>query len=168
MVRVVKTLDAPFGIGKAQFPGVDVLAAGNDAGDRAEPDAHPRRSGVDEARQCVGEHRRVELVSFPVDIEIGPREAGRQQRGAEVRGAGKQLVDKAVFGLPQGQRIEPRRVDEIGRVFAPAMRRGEHDRQPACCRLMEVENPGSGRPGREFTIHITSLVCGGQVVINPA
>ena len=46
MVRVVKTLDAPFGIGKAQLRGVDVLAVGNDAGDRAEPDAHPRRAGI--------------------------------------------------------------------------------------------------------------------------
>src|ERR1700719_2966356 len=97
VVRVVEALDAPFGIGEAQLLGVDILAAGNDAGDRAEPDATPRRAGIDVARQGVGEHRGVELVSFPVDVEIGPRKAGREQRGAELRGGGEQFVDKAVF-----------------------------------------------------------------------
>src|SRR5439155_27100951 len=48
MVGVIEALDPLLGIGKAQFLGVDLLAAGNDAGDRAEPAAHPRRSGVDE------------------------------------------------------------------------------------------------------------------------
>ena len=168
VVRVVEALDAPFGIGEAQLLGVDVLAAGNDAGDRAEPDANPRRAGIDVARQGVGEHRRVELVGFPVDVEISPRKAGREQRGAELRGGGEQLVDKAVFGLPQGQRVEPRRRDEIRRIFGPAMGRGEDERQPARCRFVEVENPGRGRPGQEFTIHITTLVRGGEVVITPA
>src|ERR1700726_667121 len=106
VVRVVEAFDAAFGIGEAQLPGVNVLAAGNDAGDRAEPDANPRRAGIDVAWQGVAEHRRVELESFPVDVEISPRKTGREQRGAELWGGGEQLVDKAVFGLPQGQRIE--------------------------------------------------------------
>jgi hypothetical protein len=45
------------------------------------------------------------------------------------------------------------------------MRRGEDERQPARSRLVHVENPGGGRPGQEFTIHITTLVRGGKVVI---
>jgi hypothetical protein len=165
VVRVVEALDAPFGIGEAQLPGVDVVAAGNDAGDRAKPDANPRRAGIDVARQGIREHRRVELVSFPVDVEISPRKTGREQRGTELRGGSEQLVDKAVLGLPQGQRIEPRRRDEIRRIFGAAMRRGEDERQPARSRLVHVENPGGGRPGQEFTIHITTLVRGGKVVI---
>jgi len=112
--------------------------------------------------------RRVELVSFPVDVEKHPRKAGREQRGAEQRGGGEQLVDKTVFGLPQGQRVEPRRRDEIRRIFGPAMRRGEDQRQPAHCRFVQVDNPGGGGPGREFTIHITNLLRGSEVVINPA
>ena len=48
------------------------------------------------------------------------------------------------------------------------MRRGEDERQPARCRFVEVENPGGGRPGQEFIIHITKLVCGSEVVINAA
>lgn len=167
VIRVVEALDAPFGIGEAQLPGVDVLAVGNDTGDRAEPDANPRRAGIDVTRQRVGEHRRVELVSFPVDVEISPRKAGREQRGAELRGGGEQLVDKAVFGLPQGQRIEPRRRDELRRIFGAAMRRGEDERQPARRRLVHIENFGRGPPGQEFTIHITTLVRGGGVVISP-
>src|SRR5204862_4126759 len=95
VIRVVEALDAPFGIGEAQLLGVDVLAAGNDAGDRAEPDANPRRAGIDVARQGVAKHRRVELVSLPVDVEISPRKTGREQRGAELWGGGEQLVDKA-------------------------------------------------------------------------
>ena len=55
VVRVVEALDALFGIREAQFPGVDILAVGNDASDRAETDANPRRAGIDIARQCVGE-----------------------------------------------------------------------------------------------------------------
>jgi hypothetical protein len=47
------------------------------------------------------------------------------------------------------------------------MGRGEDERQPARCRFVEVENPGDGGPGQEFTIHITSLMCGSAIVINP-
>src|ERR1700730_7189215 len=44
------------------------------------------------------------------------------------------------------------------------MRRGEDEGQPARCRFVELENPGRGRLGQEFTIHITTLVHGGEVV----
>ena len=65
------------------------------------------------------EHRRVELIGFAVDVEIGARKPRRQQRGAETGGRGEQFVDKAVFGAPQRQRVEPRGSDEIGRIFGP-------------------------------------------------
>ncbi len=48
------------------------------------------------------------------------------------------------------------------------MGRGEDERQPACRRFVEVENPERGGLGREFTIHITTLVRGSEVVITPA
>jgi hypothetical protein len=48
------------------------------------------------------------------------------------------------------------------------MGRGEDEWQPARCRFVEVENPGGDGPGREFTIHITTLVRGGEVVITSA
>jgi len=48
------------------------------------------------------------------------------------------------------------------------MGRREDERQPARRRFVDVENPGRDRLGQEFTIHITTLVRGGEVVISPA
>src|SRR5215472_18013715 len=97
VIRMIEAVDAPLGIGKSQFLGVDLLAVGDNARDRAEPDSNARRYDVDEARQRVGEHRRVELVGFAIDVEVRPREACREYRGAELRRGGEQLVDKAVL-----------------------------------------------------------------------
>src|SRR5579883_1763573 len=83
MIGMIEFVNAPLRLGKAQFAGIDFLAAGDDAGDRPEPDAHTRGGRVDKIRQRVGKHRRVEFIGFAVDVEIGARKPRRQQRRAE-------------------------------------------------------------------------------------
>ena len=119
MIRAIERLDPRLRLGKTQFAAIDLLAAGDDAGDRAEAHPHPRRTRVDEFGQRVGEHRRVELLGFAVDVEIGARKPRREQRRAETRRRGENLVDKGVFRAAQGQRVEPRGGDEIGGICAP-------------------------------------------------
>ena len=110
---MIETLDTVSCFGEAQLLGVDLFSAGDDAGNRAETHADPRRARVDEIRQIVGEHRRVELVGLSVDVDISAREPGREKGGAETRCGRKKFVDKAVLGAPQGQRVEPRGGEEI-------------------------------------------------------
>ena len=85
MIRMIKAFDAPARLCKAELAGIDLLAIGDDPGDGAQTHAHPRRPGVDEFRQRVGKHRRIELIGLAVDVEIGARKPRRQQWGAETR-----------------------------------------------------------------------------------
>ena len=75
VIGAIEPLDALDRLGEAELPRIDLLAGRDDARDRAEPDAHPRRAAVDVSRQRVLEHRRVELERLAVGIEIGPRES---------------------------------------------------------------------------------------------
>src|SRR5690348_10735484 len=122
MIGMIVTLNAPSRLGEAQLLGVDLFAVRDDAGDCPETHANPQRAGIDEIRQSVGKHRRVELIGLTVDVDIGPRKTGRKKRGPEPRGGREQLVDKAVLGLPQSPRIEPRDSQEISGIFRTAMR----------------------------------------------
>src|SRR6516162_3500372 len=144
MIGAVQALNPLLRLREAKLFRVNLFAAGDDSSDCAETHADPRRSCVDEFRQGVDEHARIELVGFAVYVDIGTREAGRQQRGAKARSGPKELVDKAVLGPPQSHWVEPRVGEEIGRIFGPAMRRGEDERQAACNRLLQIENSGKG------------------------
>ena len=149
VIRAMEAVDAALGLGEGQLAGVDFLAARDDAGNRAEPRAYPRRGPVDKGRQCVGEHRGVELIGLAVDVEISARKAGREQRRAQLRCSGKQFVDKAVFGTPQRQRIEPRPGNELGRIIGAAVRRGEDQRHPRRRR----RPPQLIDPARQIAVH---------------
>ncbi len=122
MIGVIEALDPLSCLGETKLPRIDLLPAGDDAGNRPETHADARRAGIDKARKRVGEHIRIELVGLAVDIEISAREAGRQQRGAEAGSGGEELVDKTVLRAPKGARIEPRCGEEIHRIFGAAMR----------------------------------------------
>ena len=137
---------------------VNLFTAGDDPGDRAETHADARRSGVDEFWQSVGEHAGIELIGLAVDVDIGAREASRQQRGAEARTGREELIDKAVFGPPQRYRVEPRGGKEIGRILGTAMRRRENERKAARDRQLQIENIGLGCGLRELAVHAVSLV----------
>ena len=143
MIGTVQPFNPPLRLREAKLFRVNLFAAGDDPSDRAETHANPWRSCIDEFRQGVGEHVGIELVGLAIDVDIGTREARRQQRRAEVRCGPEELVDKAVLGPPQSHRVEPRGGEEIGRIFGPAVRRGEDERQAARNRLLQIENSGS-------------------------
>src|SRR5205085_6666854 len=167
MVGVVEDIDALFRLGEAQLAGIDLLATRDDTGDHAESQAHARRTRIDEARQRVREHRRVELPRLAVDIEIGAREARREQRRSELGPGAEQRIHKTVFGAAQGQRIEPRGGQEVARIFRPAMRRGQDQRHRARRRLAHLEGASCRRQARNRTVHAATLVrCCEAVIID--
>src|SRR6516162_5177695 len=108
MIGAVQPLDSPLRLSEAKLFRVNLFAAGDDSSDCAETHTDPRRSCVDEFRQGVDEHARIELVGLAVYVDIGTREAGRQQRSSETRSGPEELVDKAVLGPPQSHWVEPR------------------------------------------------------------
>jgi hypothetical protein len=97
VIGSVQLFDPSLRLGETKLLGVNLFTAGNNPGDRAQTHPHPRRSCIDEFRQSVDEHVWIELVGLAIDVDIGAREAGRQQRCAEPRPGREEFVDKAVF-----------------------------------------------------------------------
>ena len=127
----VDLIDAPHGLREVQTPAIDFLAFGDHAGDRAQPAGDPGRRGVHISRKFAGEHAGVELIGFPVHIDVAARRMGAQHGCAVVDAGPEQLVDIAILGLAQGQWREPRLAQKGIRVDAAAMRRVEYRwRQP--------------------------------------
>src|SRR5437660_8886564 len=100
MIRSIVAFDSVPYLRKTELSCVNFLTAGDEPGDRAEAHADSRRTGINEPRQCVAEHARIEFVSFAIDIDIGPRKAGREQRRPEARCGSEQFVDEAVLRPP--------------------------------------------------------------------
>src|ERR1700726_3661921 len=121
MIRPIVAFDSVPHLRKAELFSVNFLAAGDEPGNRAEAHADSRRTGINEPRQCVAEHARIEFVSSAIAMDMGPRKAGREKRRPEARCRSKKFVDKAVLRPPQRQRVEPRRREEIGRIFSTAV-----------------------------------------------
>src|SRR5437868_13358920 len=96
-----------FRLSEAEVAAIELPATRDDTGDRAESHAHARRTRIDEARQRVREHRRVELPRLAVDIEIGAREARREPRRSELGPGAEPRIHKTVFGAAQGHGIGP-------------------------------------------------------------
>src|SRR6266481_753779 len=100
MIRPIVAFDPVPHLRKAELLCVNFLAAGDEPGNRTEAHEDSRRTGINESRQCVAEHARIEFVSFAIDIDIGPRKAGREKWCPETRCCGKQFVDEAVLRPP--------------------------------------------------------------------
>ena len=166
MIGVIERIDPPPRLGKAQLPGIDLLAAGDHPGNRAEPHAHPGGTRVDEGRQRVREHRRIEFPGLAVDVEVGARETGRDQGRPEIGRGGKDRVDETVLGAPQGQGVETRAGEEIVAIRGPAMRRGDDKRDRPPRRLPQVEDAIIRRSSQTRTSHTASLVNRTRPVIN--
>jgi len=89
MKRHVEPVDALERCRERQPGTVDLLPVGNDAGDRAEPADDPDRLRIGEVGERLGEQLGVELIGLAIDVEVGAREARRNQRGAERGDAGE-------------------------------------------------------------------------------
>jgi hypothetical protein len=100
-----------------------------------------------------GEHCRIEFPGLAVDVEIGARKTGGEQRCPELGRRAKDLVDKTVLGTPQGSGVEPRGGEEIVAIQGPAMRRGDDQRHGAPRRLPQVEGRIIRGSSRTRSIH---------------
>ena len=116
VVGFIKRLDPPQRIVHRQSLAVDLLAVADHARDGAETARDPHRSRVGEARQAPDEHARVELVRFPVHVDIGAGEVDPDHRKSATAQIGDQLVHEGIFRPAQGRKIDPRRVEERVRV----------------------------------------------------
>ena len=126
VIGQVDALDPHAGVVEGQPLAIDRLVLGDDAGQRAEAGGDARAGGVEAIRQRLDEHLRVEFPGLAVDVEIGAREMRAQQRRAQMRGAGEQLVDIGVLGLADRQMVEPRHVEEALGIVAAGMGGVEH------------------------------------------
>ena len=77
VVGLVDRIDPLQAFVDGERTGVDLLAFGDDAGNRAEAAGDADRADVGVGRQAAGEHLRVELVGLAVDVEPGAREIRR-------------------------------------------------------------------------------------------
>ena len=155
----------PLGLGEAQLAAIDRLARGDDAGDGAQPGADARRwwcspSAAARPANIAG----VELPRLAVGVAEGAREGGRQQRRAVAPGAAANSSSTKLSSLRRSaERIEPRGGDEIGRVVAAGMRRGEHHRRGLAGRPPQRHR--AGLAGEDAVRRATGgLGCAGRVV----
>ncbi len=120
---------------------IDLLAVGNDAGNGAEAAHHTHGLRIGVIGQRIGEQVRVEFVGLAVDVEVSPRKAGRDHGHAQPGCACEQVVDEAILGFAQRQRIEARLLEEFLRINASRMRRAQHERS----RLLTRRDDEEGR-----------------------
>ncbi len=164
VIGAIETLDARQRVGKAQLAAIDVLPRGDDPRDRAEADLDARRAAVDEVGDGLLEHCGIEFVGLAIDVEIGACEAGAQQRRAERRAGGEELVDETILRTPQRMRVEPGRSDEIGRIGRAAMRRGENDGKALLRRRHDLDRLVGRGIARGGCFHHASLRATGEAV----
>ena len=88
---------------------VDLVGLRDDTGNGAEPSDHTHRLRIGVMGQPIAEQNRIELVRLAVDVEIGPREMGIEQGGAEPGHEGEQLLHIGILGAAERERLEPRR-----------------------------------------------------------
>ena len=100
VIGLVDRLDAADRLGERQPARIDVEPLADQLRHGAKPAGDARRADVGEGRHRLGEHARVEFPRLAVDVEIGAREIGGEQRRAERHGAAEQLVDDS--NLPSG------------------------------------------------------------------
>ena len=139
MIGLVEAVDPPQRFGDRNALIVDFLGVADHARHGAEPAGDPHRAGIGERRQPAVEHARVELVGLAVDVDIAAREVRPHGREAARRHAFDQFADETVLGAAQRRQIEPRGLQEFGRIDAPAMGRIEQQRAAALRRLDGLE-----------------------------
>ena len=165
VVRAVEPVDPRQPLGDRDPSEIDLLRITDDSRDRPQPASDPHRAGIGEGRHPPLEHPRIELVGLPVDVQIGPREFGDQQRRPERDALLEQPVDEGVLGAPQAPERQPRLLDEAGRVAPPGMRYVDDHRHHLQRRRIQGEGPldladdlvGSGGERCGEQAHLTGL-----------
>ena len=117
------------GIGEAQAFAVDFFAFGHKPGDGAKAARHAGRTGIHVARQFAGEHAGIKFIGLAVEVDIGARHQGAQQRCAVVDAAHEQFIDVAVFRFAERCVGKPGHAQEIGGVLLATMGRIENSRR---------------------------------------
>ena len=90
-------------------------------GAEARRDTH--RAGIGEAGNGPVDQAGVELIRFAIDVEVGARVTGVDQRNAAFGGRREQEIDESVFGTAQLERIQARGTQEAFGVEFAGMRR---------------------------------------------
>src|SRR5437868_14730174 len=83
VIGAIEPFDARQRVRQMQLAAINVLTGGDDPRNRTESDLDARRAGIDEVGKALSEHCGIKLVRLPIDVEIGAREAGVQERLAE-------------------------------------------------------------------------------------
>ncbi|MNL25085.1 hypothetical protein D3C87_1465530 [compost metagenome] len=162
---MVDALDAHAGILDRQPIAIDGLVLGDDAGQRAQARRDARRGGVEPVRERLDEHGGVEFPGLAIDVEIGAGKMRPQQGRAQMRRAGKELIDKGIFGLADREMIEPGHGQEPGRIDTPGMGRvenhGRHEPPGTYsfeCRLIPIVGPHAGSPKPAIIVSLAVIV----------
>ena len=89
-------------------PPIDVLPVGDDARNGAEPGRDAHRACIGEAGKRPLDQARIELVGLAVDVEIGARKAGMDERNAALGRGRQQEIDEGILGAPELEGVEAR------------------------------------------------------------
>src|SRR5580700_7926350 len=106
--RFMQGLDALESLGDGQTSPVDVLAIGDDSRNGAEAGRHAHRPRVGETRDRTFEQAGVELIGFAVDVEIGTRITGMDERNPALGRGLEEEIDESIFRAAQLERGEAR------------------------------------------------------------
>ena len=110
--RLVQRLDALESLGDGQASPVDVLAIGHDSRNGAEARRDAHRAGVGETGNRPVDQARVELIGFAIDVEIGARITGMDERNPAFGRGLEEEIDESVFRAAQLERREARGAQE--------------------------------------------------------
>jgi hypothetical protein len=105
VIRLVESLDPLQRVLHRQPARIDFLRLANDPRDGAQAPGNPHGAGIDIGGELPLEHARVELVGLAVHVEIGAGKARLEERRADGRGSGEEILDIGVLGAAQRHRV---------------------------------------------------------------
>ena len=107
VIGTIEVLEPEDGFARRKARAVDLKTVADDAGDHPKTRGHARRARSDRTQRRI-EHGGVELAGRPVRVDKGAREAGADQRRAQLSDAVEQLIDKRVLGAAEADGIQTR------------------------------------------------------------
>jgi hypothetical protein len=143
MIGVIEVREPFPGFRGRKAPAIDLGAVAYDAGDDSQPRLHARSGRIVAHAQRRIEHRDIEFAGCAIDVQIGAREPGREQRRAAFDDAHEQLVHERVFRTPEADGTETARRHETRGIKPARMGRSEHERRRAARGLEHAERFGT-------------------------